>query len=110
MLDLSRRPVVLLCPQAWKQAREKSIGQKNVRSNVPALPGGSSTGSYVGGAAGGAGSAGRAGSAGGGGGGGGGGGAGSALLKQMVAQGYTVEEIMQLAKSRPELAKILFSK
>jgi len=95
---------------AWKQAREKGVGQK-VRASVPALPGGSGGGAtpgYAGGAA--AGAGGGAGRGGGGGAGGGAGGGGTALLQQMVSQGYTVDEIMQLAKARPELAKLLFSR
>jgi len=67
---------------AWKQAREKGMGQK-VRASVPALPGGGASA---------------------------GGGASSQLLQQMVSQGYTVDEIMQLAKARPELAKLLFGR
>jgi len=89
---------------AWKQAREAKVNAATVRAKVPALPG-------AGGAGAGAGYAGAGGGAGrGGGGGGAGAGGGSqakALLQQMVAQGYTVDEIMQLAKARPELARML---
>ena len=96
---------------AWKQAKEKQLrygqGAKQ-KVAVPALPGGAgSAAAPTAGYGGGGGGGGYAG--GGGGGGGGAGGKGKALLQQMVNQGYTVEEIMKLAKARPELAKLLFS-
>ena len=43
-----------------------------------------------------------------GGGGGGGGRQPTAALKQLLAQGYTMQEVMQLIKSRPELMNKLF--
>ena len=97
---------------AWKQAKEKQLrygqGAKQ-KVAVPALPGGAgSAAAPTAGYGGGGGGGGYAGG-GGGGGGGGAGGKGKALLQQMVNQGYTVEEIMKLAKARPELAKLLFS-
>lgn len=81
---------------SWKAAREKALHQK--RASVPALPGGGTTSATVG-ATGGA----R-------GGGGGGSSASQVLLQQMLQQGYSMDEIVQLAKARPELAKMLFGR
>ena len=82
---------------AWKKNREASVNR--VRANVPALPGGgSSMGAGAGVGAGAAGSAtGRP----------GGSAAAQQLMQKLVAQGYSVEEIMALAKQRPELMAAL---
>jgi len=87
---------------AWKQAKEKSMAGK-VRASVPALPGGS--GAPMGGA-----THGQAqqGMGGGGGGGGGGGRQPTALLQQLLSQGYTMQEVLALAQQRPELVSQLF--
>jgi hypothetical protein len=94
---------------AWKQAREKGMGQK-VRASVPALPGGGASAGTASAGYGASAGAGAGYGAGAGAGAGAGGGASSQLLQQMVSQGYTVDEIMQLAKARPELAKLLFGR
>lgn len=89
---------------AWKQKREQAFTGK-VRQSVPALPGGSGQA----GGAGGGGYGGAGGAAGGGyGGAGGGGRQASPLLKQLLAQGYTMQEVTELARTRPELVSQLF--
>ena len=67
-------------------------GAGRVRATVPALPG-----------------PGGAGAGGGGGGGAAGGGGASKLLRQLLAQGYSMEEVMALAQAKPELMARLFS-
>ena len=104
---------------AWKQAREQQAAfAGKVRTSVPALPGGGgAAGGYAGAGYGGAqqqagygGAQQQAGykAAAAGGGGGGTGRQPSALLQQLMAQGYSMQEVMALAQQRPELLSQLF--
>ena len=92
---------------AWKAAREKAFTQK-VRATVPALPGGGNAG--VPQLAGAPSASGYGAGAGGGGasGGGSGGRQPSALLQQLLSQGYSMQEVLALAKQRPDLMAQLF--
>jgi len=98
---------------AWKQAKESNIAGK-VRTSVPALPGGSgaatASAGYGSTASAGYGSTATAGY-----GGSSAQGVGAtsgrqptALLKQLLSQGYSMQEVMGLAKQRPELLSQLF--
>jgi len=84
---------------AWKQAKEASIAGK-VRATVPALPGGTGAPSSSGGAA--YGQAQQAAAA------GGRGKQPTALLQQLLSQGYSMQEVLALAQQRPELVPQLF--
>ena len=94
--------------QATQQQRVPQIAGAARGGSAPQLAGGSG-GGY--GGAGGLGGYGGGGGGGGYGGGGGGGGAGAgamgsaggALLKQLMAQGYSMQEILKLAQSSPQL-------
>ena len=92
---------------AWKAAREKAFTQK-VRATVPALPGGGNAG--VPQLAGAPSASGYGAGAGGGGASGGvsGGRQPSALLQQLLSQGYSMQEVLALAKQRPDLMAQLF--
>ena len=78
---------------AWKQAKEKNFAGK-VRATVPALPGAGGGSSYqqgtqtVPG-----GNTGRQ---------------PTALLQQLLSQGYSMQEVLALAQQRPELLSQLF--